>query len=994
MDFIKEKIRVGCENLSRLKESVLSALNFDYIHTSGYKEGTAPPSESEQWRPYVSGSRIEGTDEHYWLRISIPSVPEREHKRLCFSLKTGREGRWDARNPQGLCYIDGKAIQALDTRHTDFPLEFNKSLTMYIYFYTGMEGGDFEISASLLLRDVPTEQLWYDLKVPFDVISLYSESAMQYIKIRDCLNKALLRLDLRNFYSEEYYASVEATRAYLKEELYEKLAESGNGEISCIGHTHIDIAWLWTVAQTREKAERSFSTVLNLMERYPEYKFMSSQPQLYEFVKEANPELYERIKEKIKEGRWFVEGAMWLEADCNLTSGESLVRQLLYGKRFIKDEFGIDSRILWLPDVFGYSAALPQILKKSGVDRFFTSKIAWNETNALPHDVLLWKGIDGTEIFSTFIKDYVSMMTPQFILTRLWNPFRDKSLTDKTLLTFGYGDGGGGPTEEMLETYRRLEHGLPGMPKTVMDDPNSYYDKVEADFYKNTKELRTTPKWDGELYLEMHRGTYTSMARNKRFNRKSELLYQEAEALSVTDMTLLGGDYDSETFRKNEKNILLNQFHDIIPGSCIKEVYEVTDTEYETILSEGRAIADKKLASLAENVSADKGILVYNPTPYPQTDYIKKGGELYLAESIPAHGYKVIEDRPLKSGVIVKERSLENDYLKVTFDEKYQITSVYDKKACREVIAEGSVANRLEVYEDYPRAFDAWEITDYYKQKMWIVDDLSSVEALENGFGVVRKYGNSVIKQDIVLREGSKRLDFVTHVDWHEDHVLLKAAFPFDIRATYATYEIQFGSIMRPTHQNTSWDAAKFEVCGQKWADMSETGYGVSLLNDCKYGYSAYENVMSLSLLKAATYPNPVADRGEHEFTYSLYPHEGNAYEGGTMKEAYLLNMPLEAVGVSKNSGTLPESFSLVSCDKENVCVETVKKAEDDDGIIIRLYESCNRKSTATLTFGFDFKEAYITSLLEEPEERLDVTGRSITLPVKNFEIITLRLVR
>ncbi len=748
------------------------------------------------------------------------------------------------------------------------------------------------------------------------------------------------------------------------------------------------------MAQTREKAERSFATVLNLMRQYPEYKFMSSQPQLYQHVKEANPDLYRQIKERVTEGRWEVEGAMWLEADCNLTGGESLVRQILYGKRFMKEEFGVESRMLWLPDVFGYNAALPQILRKSGVDRFFTSKIAWNETDTMPHDIFLWKGLDGTEIFTSFIESYVGMLQPDYVLKRTWEIFKDKSLSDRSLLTFGYGDGGGGATAEMLENYRRMQYGIPGLPKLEMETATAYYDKIEADFYRNTKELRRTPKWDGELYLEMHRGTYTSIAKNKRNNRKSELLYQEAETLSVTDMVINRGTYDSETLHKNQLNILLNQFHDIIPGSSIKEVYDITDVEYARILKEGRAIVDEKLDAIAKNLATDGGILVYNPTAYTRSDYVRVNGKTYHAEDVPAHGYRVIADLPTARTSKVGDHCIENDRLRVLFDKSYQIVSVYDKEADREVIVDGTAANRLEVYEDYPRTFDAWEITDYYKQKMWLCDDVSEVTPIENGYRVVRKYQKSTICQDIVLKPESKRIDFVTEVDWQEDHVLLKAAFPLDIRTTEATYEVQFGHLARPTHQNTSWDAAKFEVCGHKWGDLSETGYGVSLLNDCKYGYSAEENVLSLSLLKAATYPNPDADRGKHTFTYALYPHIGGLTQGGTVQEGYHLNMPLEAMAVSASNGSLPAVYSLVSCDAENICVETVKKAEDDDSIIVRLYDSYNQKSRPTLTFGFDFQEAYLCNLMEENEKKLEFDGRKLQLPVQNFEIVTIKLVR
>ena len=993
MNFIKDKIRVSIDKLNTLKDTLLNELEFKFI-PCGYKTQNTPPPPSANWKKFQNGSCLNGIDDHFWLHITVEPIAQQENKALIFNLKTGREGQWDATNPQGTVYIDGKAVQALDVNHTWLPLEFDRGYDIYIYFYTGMVGGYFHIIPQLFLRDIPVNNLYYDLKVPNDAMIALDEKSYDYIKIRDSLDKALLRMDFRNFYSPEFYDSIAKTRAYLKEEFYEKICGHSDSIVSCIGHTHIDVAWLWTVAQTREKAERSFSTVLNLMRRYPDYKFMSSQPQLYQHVKEANPELYAEIKKRVAEGRWEVEGAMWLEADCNLISGESMVRQILHGKKFMKDEFGVDSKILWLPDVFGYSAALPQILRKSGVDRFFTSKISWNETNSMPHDTFLWKGIDGTEIFTSFIECYVGNLEPDYILHRTWDNYKDKSLTNRTLLTFGYGDGGGGPTPEMLENYQRLQYGLPGIPKAVMATAENFFDAIEEDFKKNTEELRNVPKWDGELYLELHRGTYTSIAKNKRNNRKSELLYQEAETLSVADMVLNQGDYNTETFHKNQINILLNQFHDIIPGSSIKEVYEVTDKEYERILGEGRAIADSKLSALTENLSTKGGIFVYNPTPFPLSDYVRCGEKTYYAKEIPAHGYKVIPDTAVTPDISVSDYILENDVIRVRFDTKYQIISVYDKTEEREIIPRGSIANQLEVFEDYPRLYDAWEISNYYKQKMWICDDLQSAEPLQNGFRIIRKYNKSTIRQDILLRPGSKRIDFVTEIDWHEDHVLLKTAFPLDIRTLRATYDIQFGNVERPTHQNTPWDAAKFEVCGHKWADLSETGYGVSLLNDCKYGYSAEENILTLSLLKCATYPNPDADRGLHSFTYSLYPHTGDFREGHTVQESYLLNMPMESRKVEAANGNLSEEFAFVSCDCENICIETIKKAEEDDSIIIRFFDCYNKKSHPTLDFGFDFKKAYLCNLLEENQQEIAISGRSLTLPVNNFEIVTLKLIR
>jgi len=993
MDFIKEKIRVMAGKLKEFQTVKSESVEYAYIECPEYKTSNKPPKSDADWKPFDPYKLFDGVDQHFWLHMQIPAVEAVEGKELRLCAKTGREGQWDATNPQVTVFVNGVTTQAMDVNHTWLPLQYEETYDIYMYLYTGMNGGCFPFNVSLETVDLNTEGLYYDVNVPYLCMLELGEASYDYIKIRDCLDRALMLLDLRDVYSEEYHRSVEATREYLREEFYEKLCGDTDGIISCIGHTHIDVAWLWTVAQTREKAQRSFSTVINMMKKYDDYMFMSSQPQLYQHVKENDPELYEEIKKAIQEGKWEAEGSMWLEADTNLIHGESLIRQILYGKKFMREEFGIENKMLWLPDVFGYSGALPQILKKSGVPQFFTTKMSWNESNKMPHDVFVWEGIDGSQVFASFIDGYVGQMTPH-LMHDFWNKFKNKSLTDKTLITFGFGDGGGGPTYEMMENYERLKHGIPGMPKAKIEKAGEYYDKIEADFRKNSAELKQDPRWIGEMYLEFHRGTYTSIAKNKKNNRKSELLYLMAESIAVADMVLNGGEYPVETIRKNTINILLNQFHDIIPGSSIKEVYDVTDAEYAVILAEGRQILDEKLAAIKAKLKTEGGIFVFNPTPFEISDYVEVNRKKYYAEKVPAHGWKVIPAQTVECDVQVSEKTLENDVIRVVFNDKYHIVSVYDKQEEREVLAQGAEANRLEVFEDYPWECDAWEITRYYKQKMWVADQVEKVTLLENGIRVERKYGKSVICQDITLKKGSKKVDFVTTIDWHEDHVLLKAAFPVDIRSTRATYDIQFGNLERPTHHNTSWDEAKFEVCAHKWADLSEADYGVSILNDCKYGYSIEDNVMKISLLKAATYPNPEADRGLHQFTYSLYPHVGDFRQGETVKEGYLLNTPLEACEIGANNGTLADCYNMISCDKENVLIETIKKAEEDDSIIVRLYDTYNQKSTVTLTTFFDYKEVYLCDMMENNLEKLTVENGKIKLPVKNFEIVTLKFVR
>ena len=997
MTFIEEKIKMTCE---KLREWIVSSAkridNLSFVRC-GYKTTNIPPDEG--WEPLFNGEPIKfSRDSHAWIRFTADVPATASSESVFLRMTTGKEGQWDAENPQCTIFIDGEsAVQAFDTNHTELLLSPGKK-EILIYFYAGMFDCILYPSVSLVVKNNDVNRLYYDMAVPLAAVKCLNKNSYEYTAILNCLDKAALLLDFRSMRGREFFESVAAAQAYLQDEFYGKVCgKDARGEIALIGHTHIDVAWKWTLAQTNEKAQRSFSTVIQLMKQYPDYVFMSSQPQLYAYVKQNDPALYEQIRQRIKDGRWEPEGAMWLEADTNLVSGESLIRQILYGKKFMKEEFGCDNHVLWLPDVFGYSAALPQILKKCGVDTFFTTKISWCETDKFPHDNFIWQGIDGSEVFAVLSDGYVKRLEPGMIMDSQ-NKHVDKKYSQTHIATFGFGDGGGGPTAEMLENYERLKAGLPGFPRVTMKKSADILAEIRAQFDKNTAELRFVPKWVGELYLEMHRGTYTTMAANKKNNRVCEFLYQKAETAAGTALLLAGAPYPAEKLDKGWHTILKNQFHDIIPGSSIHEVYEDSDAEYAALLHDGNEMFESAVRALAAGIGSEGGVFVYNPTPFEAGGLITLNGKEVCVPEIPAHGYAVVTPEESADGSLyADEHTVENRFVKVCFDEKYHIVSFYDKRFDRELIPDGECANVLEVFEDYPRSYDAWEITEYYKQKKWVADDVAAVSVIRDtfrvGISVERKYRNSVIRQAITLTQDSARLDFKTEIDWQEDHVLLKAAFPLALRATHANYEIQFGHIERPTHRNTSWDQAKFEVCAHKWADLSEADYGAALLNDCKYGYSCEENVLKLSLLKAPTYPNPTADRGHHSFTYALYPHSGPVSLSDTVKQAYLLNNPLCAFEISPAQGSLPDRFGFVSTDTPSAVVDTVKRAEDGNGYIVRLYDAANRKATVTLRFGFAIQRAVLTDMLENDMQTLEVSDNAVTLPLSNFEVLTLRII-
>ena len=999
--FIYEKIK---QTLLQLEERMVitkTPLTEFMMKECGYKQDNTLPPADEDWHLFGENERWGGVaDSHCWFYTKIKT----EYENMYLSVATGREGGWDATNPQFIVYLNGKLVQGLDVNHTEVLLKEKGEYEIYLYAYSGMIDEYLDFKPYLVRYDDDTKKLYYDIKVPFDVCALLEENSKEYTDIMTHLENTANLIDFRERGTELYRSSVNSALKYIETNFYKKYCDKKQypAEAVCIGHTHIDVAWLWTLSQTREKVLRSFSTVLNLMKQYPEYKFMSSQAQLYKYLKEQSPELYEEVREMVRQGRWEVEGAMWVEADCNLTSGESLVRQLLFGKRFFKKEFDVDCKVLWLPDVFGYSAALPQILIKSGVTRFLTSKISWNETNKMPNDTFMWQGIDGTEILSYFltaqdkVKDrepenytfYNAMLNPTQ-MSGAWDRYQNKDLNDEVLVTYGYGDGGGGPTAEMIENGRRLEKGIPGCPSVRFDTAGAFLNKLE----KRVKNNKNLPKWVGELYLELHRGTYTSMAKNKRYNRKSEFMYQSAELVSVMASQLSGAAYPQDKLNSGWETILLNQFHDIIPGSSIKEVYRDSEKQYKKLEKDGNEIINAALRHIADNINTDGGILVYNPLSHENSGIAELDGKRIYVENIPPKGFKVIKAYNDTNSVKIRSNSIENRFFRIRF-KGADITSIYDKQNKREVIKSGTRANVIQAFEDYPKVYDAWEITSYYKDKMWEVNDIESIEPFDDGIcaglKIKRRFLKSVIEQKICLYDDIPRIDFDTFIDWKQDHILLKALFPVDIHADAATYDIQFGTIERPTHRNTSWDAAKFEVCAHKFADVSEDDYGVSLMNDCKYGYDILGSDMRITLLKSATYPNPDADKCEHRFVYSLYPHKGNHKTGGTISAAYDLNVPMLAVKTDKHSGSIPEEYSLVKCSAENVIVDTAKRAEDSDGIVFRMYEAFNRRTRVRLDFGFDVSRCSLIDLSENELKEIKLDKGGVYIDIKPFEIVSI----
>ena len=732
---------------------------------------------------------------------------------------------------------------------------------------------------------------------------------------------------------------------------------------------------------------------------------------------------------------------MFVEADCNIASGEALVRQFVHGQRFFKEEFGVDNEILWLPDVFGYSAALPQILQKCGIPYFMTTKISWNEFNKMPYDTFEWEGIDGSRVLTHFVptRDYNKAAveggteTEHFTtyngyinpsqMKGAWARYSQKYLNEEVLCSFGFGDGGGGPTKDMLENQRRLAKGLPGMPRTKMSTAKEFFHVLD----KHVTGKKYLPTWVGELYLEYHRGTYTSMARNKKFNRKAEFAYQNEEMYAMMDAQTAGGVYPEKELHEGWEVILRNQFHDILPGSSIKEVYDDSKAEYEGIFAENKALTDATLAHIAAGVKAPKhSLVVYNPNSAAAYDLVTftvpegmgepavydgetklavqktaDGAYVFFAAGVPGKGYKTYnvkeEAADTTPTMEVSTKVMENEFFKVEYNEKGQFAKIYDKKADRDILKPGKAGNVIVSYEDRPHNYDAWDVNNYYTEKSWDIDQVSAMEVVENGpvracVKVERKYLDSTITQFIYLYHDIPRIDIKNVIDWKEHQIFVKDYFPIDVHTNEATFDIQYGNVKRDTHDNTSWDFAKFEVCHHKWMDVSEDGYGVSTLNDCKYGVGVRNGVIGMSMLKSAIHPNPEADKELHEFTYSIYPHQGGWREAGTVKQAYQINNPLTCSWKENEGGTLAPEYSLVSSDQDNAVIEVVKKAEDSDAVIVRLYECYNRRTPVTLIFGKELTSVVECNMMEEGADPVEFTGNQATFEMKPYEIKTLKV--
>lgn len=915
--------------------------------------------------------------------ITSSSVYNREFKRDIFPIYDNCKGGEDIE-----LWIEAVAIGYLGV---NLPLDSKPDAPNRYGEYKGKVN-----KIEYAIFDEELWHLWLDIEVLNGLVKTLPEKSVRRSRIIRNVNKAI------DAYGDNQNNSTSA-RSILKLEL-SKAASASDLSVSAVGHAHIDTAWLWPVSETIRKCGRTFANQIALLEKYPEYIFGASQPQHYVFVKEYYPELFEKIKHFVKEGRWELQGGMWVEADTNLISGESLIRQIIHGKNYFKDEFEVEVENLWLPDVFGYSVALPQILKKSGIEYFLTQKISWNQINEFPYNTFLWQGIDGSEVLTHFPPEnnYNSYLSPDYLIPGRDN-FKEKDFIDEFISLYGVGNGGGGPKSENIEFGKRMAN-LEGAPKVRFGRADSFFESLNK--YKN--EL---PVWQGELYLELHRGTLTTQALVKKYNRELELKLRELEILFST---LPIENYPVQQFDAIWKKVLINQFHDIIPGSSINEAYKVTHKEYETAFEQCTKL--EQAASKLLFKGSDNSLVLFNSLSY------KFNGTITLPESwnnglVDSEIRKVevqkeedefialVNVEPLSFLTLYKSAEyespiisnqdliLENAKVLYEFDKDGKLTKAYDKELELNILADDEMGNLLSLYDDHPLEWDAWDIDIFYETShlefaKGIVAEKYCDGKVRSGLKFVYEIGNSKIQQFVFLNENNKRLDFETEVEWNEKHKMLRVAFPVNVFNHQASFDVQYGFINRNTHRNTSWDFAKFEVPGHRYADISREDFGVALLNNSKYGYKVLNNIIDLNLLRSPSYPDPDADIGTHKFTYSLLPHCGNLTNSDVIPQAAQLNQGIMIFPKAENIN------AAVPCRVEGIGIslETIKKAEKSDSLIIRLVETTGSNSKGLLKFIKYPVRISETNLIEWEENEEHLISDDFEIRLKPFEIRTYKL--
>ncbi len=968
------------------------------------------------YEPFQAGTRWGAPWSTSWLRATATVPAEWAGRRVEAVFDLGFTGAGPGFQAEGLVYdLEGRPVKGIEPMNQYVPITGEKvGLLVEMAANPDILGGGFvptPLGDKATAGDEPLyrfgaadvavldEDVWH-LRLDTEVLS----ELMRELSTDDPRRHEILRA-LERMLDDLDVHDVTGTAARARAALADVIARPAHASahtISATGHAHIDSAWLWPIRETRRKTSRTFANVTALAKDYPELVFSGPQAQQYAWVKERYPEIFQRMRDAVKAGQWAPVGGMWVEADGNMPGGEALARQLVHGKRFFLEEFGVETHGVWLPDSFGYTAAYPQLAVLAGNEWFLTQKISWNQTNKFPHHTFWWEGIDGTRIFTHFPPaDTYNGTFHGHELAHTVRNYMDKGGGTRSLLPFGHGDGGGGPTREMLERARRLRD-LEGSPKVVIEHPDEFFAAARAEY-------PDAAVWSGELYLELHRATYTTQARTKAGNRRSEHLLREAELWSATAAVVAGLDYPYDELDRLWKIVLLHQFHDILPGSSIAWVHREAEATYARVRADLEKIIRDAVAVLP-------GGQVFNASPRARAEVVTVPRE--LAEGLdsqplgdgsaavfteaPGSGSAPLGGATPPAPVTVTGRTLDNGLVRVEVDDAGLLASVRDLVAGREVLAPGAYGNLLQLHTDLPNHWDAWDIDRHYRRRHTDLTGADAVTVVERGpliasVRVERSFGDSRITQVISVTAGSPAVRVDTEIDWHERERILKAAFPLDVHADRSAAEIQFGHVFRPTHTNTSWDSARFEICCHRWIHLAEPGYGVALINDSTYGHDVTRATRTdggttttarFSLVRAPRSPDPEADQGRHRMTYTLLP-------GATVADAvaggYALNLPLR-VAAGGGSGADP----LVSVEGDAAVIEAVKLADDRSGdVVVRLYESLGGRASTRLRASFPLAGAEVTDLLERPlggEPIAPSSDGCIPLTLRPFQVLTLRL--
>jgi len=1016
----------------RLRFEPVMTLEAQMAQTREHFRSVLDASTGLTWSPVATGAKWGDSGVSAWIRATVV-IPDAIAGRSAFlRANTGAkeslfivdgvcQGVFDENHPVRLICLSAKA----GARH-EIALEGYAGHTFpgtQPYYADGQQDDPSLVvrknsltfdSLEIVVEREDVSAFVFDLRTMRQLAEVLDESSLRRGRVQQALGDvfSLVYAKPEDASQDEWRPALAAARNVMR-----PLLDLRNGPtaptIGIIGHSHIDTAWLWTIKETWRKTARTFSSVLSLMDQYPEFRFTQSAAYHADTIKRLYPDIFERIKQRVKEGRWEVNGAMWVEPDCNIPSGEAFVRQCLVGQTATREMFGVTSDTLWQPDVFGYSAALPQILQGSGVRYFCTTKLGWNDTNKFPYDTFVWQGLDGSSVIAHF--NLIHCWPDPATLTRAWREVQHKDVQDRRLMSFGYGDGGGGPMAEMIEMGRRTAD-LEGCPKAEYQSVSEFMNGVEHD-------LPQLPKWVGELYLELHRGTLTSIAPIKRLNRKCELALRDAEFAATLASVYAGASYPADRLLESWKTLLVNQFHDILPGSSIAQVNDDAIESFMQCLGDAHGIRDDALSVLVQPV--DNSTVLVNSLSWDRIGEIEIGGlpadsvpvgdgvvtqrvsdidgahkVVVSGIDIPALGYRAVPIEPVAasaspSAFRVECDIVETPFARVRFDEAGRIVSYYDIAARRELVKEGGAFNAFLLGEDVPQGWDNWDIDRDQRLKLLPVDGLLSSKIEFDGplqlrIRHERAIGNgSVLCQQIVFHALSPQVDFETVVDWNDKYRFLKVAFALEVLADTARHEIQFGHVVRSAHDNTSVDRAQFDVCAHKWTDISENGFGVAFLNDCKYACTVKDGEYRLSLIKSGRHPDPRGDQGRHRFTYAVLPHAGGFSVESVVRPAYELNVsPVVVHGVVKTSAGA--GTSLVSVDAPNVIVEAIKAPQVGDGFVLRLYEAGKTGTHAKIRFGVPVGTVSETNLLEENPRSLAVSGGSLDLYFRPFEIKTL----